>query len=78
MERLVCLMEDQMKSLNTLSAYVIGVILVWAAIFAVGYFVHGPTPGHPLLLVFGGFMLGMLAMYIATRVYPSDRKNSET
>jgi hypothetical protein len=67
-----------MKSLNTLSAYVIGVLIVWAAIFAVGYFRHGSTPGHPLLLVFGGFLLGMLSMYIATRVYPSKRKNSST
>jgi hypothetical protein len=51
-----------------LTAYVIGVLIVWAATFVVGYFVKGNTPGYPLLHVFGGW--GMLSMYIATRVYP--------
>jgi hypothetical protein len=60
-----------MKSLNTLPAYVLGVLIVWAVIFVAGYFLHGSTPGHPLLHVFGGFLLGMLSMYIATRVYSS-------
>jgi len=54
---------------NTLPGYVVAVLAVWAAIFVVGYVVHGPTPGRPVLHVFAGFMLGMLAMYIATRVY---------
>jgi hypothetical protein len=67
-----------MKSLNTLPAYVIGVFVVWALIFGIGYFRYGSTPGHPILHVFGGFLLGMLSMYIATRVYPSKRKNSNT
>jgi hypothetical protein len=58
-----------MRSLHSLSAYVIGVLVVWAVIFVLGYFVHGPTPGHPMLYVFGGFLLGMLSMHIATRVY---------
>jgi hypothetical protein len=44
---------------------------VWAVIFAVGYVLKGSTPGYPLLHVFGGFLLGMLSMYIAMRVYPS-------
>jgi hypothetical protein len=69
------LAERQMKSLNTLTAYVIGVLIVWAAIFAVGYFLKGSTPGHPALHVFGGFLLGMLSMYIATRLYPSKRND---
>jgi hypothetical protein len=60
-----------MKSSKTLPAYVLGVLIVWAVIFVVGYFLHGSTPGHPLLHVFGGFLLGMLSMYIATRVYSS-------
>jgi uncharacterized membrane protein len=64
-----------MKSWNTLTAYVIGVLSVWAVIFAVGYFLHGSTPGRPILHVFGGFLLGMLSMYIATRVYPSKGKD---
>jgi hypothetical protein len=72
------LAEGQMKSLNTLNAYVVGVLIVWAAIFAVGYFVKGSTPGYPVLHVFGGFLLGMLSMYIATRVYPSKRGGPNT
>ncbi len=64
-----------MKSLNTLTGYVIGVLIVWAVIFVVGYFLYGSTPCHPILHVFGGFLLGMLSMYIATRVYPSKRKD---
>jgi hypothetical protein len=47
-----------MKSLNTLTAYVIGVLIMWSVIFAVGYFRHGSTFGHPLPDVFGGFLLG--------------------
>src|ERR1017187_1324245 len=70
--------EERMKSLNTLPAYVIGVFVVWALVFGIGYFRYGSTPGHPILHVFGGFLLGMLSMYIATRVYPSKRKNSNT
>jgi hypothetical protein len=38
-------------------------------LFAIGYFRHGSTPGHPALHVFGGFLLGMLSKYIATRLY---------
>jgi hypothetical protein len=58
-----------MRFRKTLTGYVVAVVLVWLAIFAIGYVTHGPTPGYPLLHVFGGFMIGMLAMYIATRVY---------
>jgi hypothetical protein len=52
-----------------LGRYVIAVVLVWMLLFVVGFFFFGPTPGRPALHVFGGFMLGMLAMYIAVRVY---------
>jgi hypothetical protein len=61
--------EEKMRFLNTIPGYVVCVLIVWAVIFAVGYFLHGSTPGHPLLHVFGGILIGMLAMYIATRVY---------
>lgn len=72
---LISTREAQMKSLHTLTAYVIGVLITWGVIFVVGYFRRGSTPGHPVLHVFLGFLLGMLAMYIATRVYPSKRKD---
>jgi hypothetical protein len=50
-------MSSLLKSLDTLTAYVIGVLIVWAVIFAVGYVLKGSTPGYPLLHVFGGFLL---------------------
>ncbi len=56
-------------SSNTLTVYVIGVLIAWAVVIAVGYFLKGSTAGHRLLLVCGGFLLGTLAMYIATRVH---------
>ena len=49
--------------------YVIGVFVAWILLFVIGYFLYGPTRGHPVLQVFGGCLVGMLAMYIATRVY---------
>jgi hypothetical protein len=49
--------------------YVIGVFVAWLLLFVVGYFLYGPTRRHPDLQVFGGCLIGMLAMYIATRVY---------
>ena len=63
-----------MKSLlkSRFTAYVIAVLVAWAVIFRAGYCVTGSTNGRPLLHVFGGFLLGMLAMYVAMRV-PSSR-----
>jgi hypothetical protein len=58
-----------MKFFNTLGGYMTGVLVVWAAILVVGYFLHGSKACHPILHVFGGFLLGMLSMYIATHVY---------
>ncbi len=82
MTSLISTRQGQMKSLrkswNTLTGYVIGVLTVWAVIFAVGYFRTGSTPGYPVLHVFWGFLLGMLSMYIATGVYPSKRKDPNT
>jgi hypothetical protein len=49
--------------------YVIGVFAAWILLFVIGYYFYGPTRGHPALQVFGGFLLGMLAMFIATHVY---------
>jgi hypothetical protein len=54
---------------SQLGRYVIAVILTWMLIFVIGYFFVGPTPGRPALHAFEGFLPGMLAMYIATRLY---------
>jgi hypothetical protein len=54
---------------SRLGRYVIGVVVAWMLLFVIGYLFFGLTPGRPALHVFGGFMLGMLAMYIAVRVY---------
>jgi hypothetical protein len=61
------LIASHLKS--PLARYVLGVFIAWALIFVVGYSFYGSTPGHPALHVFGGFLLGMLSMYIATRIY---------
>jgi len=61
---------------SRLGHYVISVLVAWILLFAIGYFLHGPTPGHPALRVFGGFLLGMLSMYIATRVYGTPQNSS--
>ena len=59
---------------SRLGGYVIAVLATWTLIFAIGYFFYGPTPGHPALHAFEGFLPGMLAMYIATRLYgPSQQ-----
>jgi len=48
---------------------VITVFVGWALLFVMAYYVYAPTRGHPAFQVFGGFLIGMLAMYIATHVY---------
>jgi hypothetical protein len=54
---------------SRLGHYVIAVLAARILFFAIGYFRYGSTPGHPALHVFGGFLIGMLSMYIATRLY---------
>ena len=54
---------------SRLGRYATSVFVVWMLLFAIGYFFYGPTPGHPALHAFGGFLPGILAMYIATRLY---------
>ncbi len=61
---------------SPLGRYVIGVLVAWMAVFAIGYFLRGSTPGHPALHVFGGFLLGMLSMYIATRIYRTPQNTA--
>ena len=61
---------------SRLGRYVIGVFVAWMLLFAIGYFLHGPTPGYPVLHVFGGFLLGILSMYIAMRLYGIPKNSS--
>ena len=61
-----------LKPLTSLAAYVIGVLILWAVILVLGYFRVGTTPGYPTFHVLVGFQPGMLGMYLATRVHPSQ------
>jgi len=61
---------------SQLGRYVIGVLVAWILLFAIGYYRYGSTPGHPALHVFGGFLLGMLAVFIATRLYGTPQNSS--
>ncbi len=54
---------------SRLGVYVISVLVAWMLLFTIGYFTYGSTPGYPALHVFGGFLPGMLVMYIAMRLY---------
>ena len=60
---------------SRLGHYVIAVLVAWILFFAIGYFRYGPTPGHPALHAFGGFLLGMLSMYIATRLHGTPQNS---
>ncbi len=51
------------------SSYVIGVLVASILLFTIGYFRYGGPPAQPILQVFGGFLIGMLSMSIAIRVY---------
>jgi hypothetical protein len=53
---------------SRLGHYVIAVVMAWVMLFVIGYFWRGSTPGYPALHAFGGFLPGMLAMYVATRL----------
>ena len=54
-----------------LVAYVIGVIVVWAVILGVMWFLGDIARFQTFVWVGLGFALGMLAMYIAVHVYES-------
>ncbi len=60
---------------SRLGHYVIAVLFAWILLFVIGYFFYGPTPGRPALHVFPGFLLGMLSMYIATRLYGTPQSS---
>ena len=60
---------------SRLGRYVIAVLLTWILLFGIGYCRYGSTPGYPALHVFGGFLPGMLSMYIATRLYGTPQNS---
>lgn len=60
---------------SRLGHYVIAVLVTWILLFVIGYVFYGPTPGRPALHAFAGFLPGMLAMYIATRLYGTPQNS---
>jgi hypothetical protein len=60
---------------SRLGHHVIAVLAAWILFFAIGYFRYGSTAGHPALHVFGGFLLGMLSMYVVTRLYAGPQNS---
>lgn len=54
---------------SRLGHYVIAVLVTWILLFVVGYLFYGPTPGRPVLHAFPGVLLGMLSLYVATRLH---------
>lgn len=54
---------------NTVEGYVIAVIVVMVVIVGVAHWM-GSNREREIIHYFAGFLLGMLAMYIAVHVYP--------
>ena len=52
-----------------LSAYVIGVVIALAVVNCIVWFIGGAEESQSVELVSLGFLLGMLAMYIAVHLY---------
>ena len=58
-----------MPNKQPLIQYVIGVVVVWAIILSAMWFSGDVARFRTFACVCGGFMLGMLAMYIAVHIY---------
>ncbi len=58
-----------MNPSHSLTVYVIGVIIVLAVVNGITWLVGGMGRFRTMELVSLGFLLGMLAMYIAMHVY---------
>jgi len=52
-----------------LTRYVIGVLIVWTIILCLAWFLAGEEHFKTMTLLCTGFLLGMLAMYIAVHLY---------
>ncbi len=54
---------------HTLTGYVIAVVLVMLGVLALIWYLRGPATTRTVAVFFTGFLMGMLAMYIAVHVY---------
>ena len=55
----------------TIAKYVTAVLIVIALVLGIAWFIGSAEQFKRMAVFFAGFLLGMLAMYIATRVYAS-------
>lgn len=58
-----------MKQKKPLYLYVIGVFVVWAGILSITLYSGDPVRFQTFALLCAGFVLGMISMYIATKIY---------
>jgi hypothetical protein len=54
-----------------LKFYVVSVVIVFAVILSLQYFILGPSRVLGFFVFCAGFLLGMLGMFIATNLYRS-------
>ena len=54
---------------RALTTYVIAVVIVLAVVTGIRWFVGGYEEAAKMLIFSGGFLCGMIAMYIAMHVY---------
>ena len=52
-----------------MSLYVIGVLVASVLLITIELLRYGGASSQPILQIFGGFLIGMLSMSIAIRVY---------
>jgi hypothetical protein len=62
-----------MFRVNSLKAYVIGVFIALALVICAGWYFGGAERAKVFGIYAGGFLMGMLSMYIAVRVHCSKR-----
>jgi hypothetical protein len=63
---------------GTYTTYSIACFAVWALIFLVGVATGSHRPGHPVLYVFGGWVIGWTSATIARAVYPPPRRRRKS
>jgi Kef-type K+ transport system membrane component KefB len=67
----VALLRHKRLKTIPLIIYIIAVAVVWAVILAFMWFSGDMARFHEFALVFYGFVIGMVAMFIAVHVYKS-------